>query len=310
MKNLILLIIFLCTASFAQAQYEAAFNHYHVSPILINPSVAGFQDVHQLQMNLRNHWTGFPNNPKTYAVSYNGPIGKTLGLGVGILSESIAQITRYRFQLNYAFRYEIKDVKFAAGFSTEFQNLRIANSVLDNRLTDAGDILILDAVETNSYFDASVGLYARIKDATFIGITLPNLIRAKLDDIAGAQEQTSSQYLIFHIGNEFDLETYNVKIEPSLLIRRIRDVPLQIDFNVIGKFLDDRFNAGLSYHAGAGGAVSVLLGTKVSTINIFYSYQVSFQQSQQYHSGSHEITVAFGFGEKEQRFNRNSNYRN
>lgn len=312
MKNFILLIAFLATAWTASAQYEAVFSHYHINPILVNPSLAGFNDAHRLQLNLRNQWTGFTNAPTTYAVSYNGPIGKTLGLGVGVLSESIAQITRYRFQLNYAFRYQIQDVKIAAGFSTEFQKFQLANSVTDNRLYEDGDFKITDVVDGRNVFDASVGIYARIKDATFIGLAIPNLVSERLTQIAGSPTIDNSRQFIFNVGHEFNLETYNVKIEPSLMVRKIQNVPILIDFNLIGKFLDDRFNAGLTYRTGPGDAIAILLGTKVSNINVFYSYEVFFGGFQRYNSGTHEVTVAFDFGgEKAERFDRgNNNYRN
>ncbi|MFK7937101.1 MAG: type IX secretion system membrane protein PorP/SprF [Saprospiraceae bacterium] len=312
MKNIILLIAFLATAFSASAQYEAVFSHYNVSPILVNPSFAGYEESHRLQLNLRNQWTGFTNAPTTYAVSYNGPIGKTLGLGVGVLSESIANITRYRFQLNYAFRYEIQDVKVAAGFSTEFQKFQLANSILENRLYQPGDFAITDAVDGRDVFDASVGVYARIKDATFIGFAIPNLISERLADIGGLPTANDGRQFIFNFGHEFDLEAYNVKIEPSLMVRKVQNVPILIDFNLIGKFLDERLHAGLTYRAGTGGAVGIMLGTQVSNINIFYSYEVFFGAFQQFNSGTHEVTVAFDFGgNKETRFDRNTNnYRN
>lgn len=310
MKNILLLVAFLATTLTVSAQYEAVFSHYNVSPILVNPSFAGYDESHRLQLNLRNQWTGFTNAPTTYAVSYNGPIGKTLGLGVGVLSESIANITRYRFQLNYAFRYTIKDVKLAAGFSTEFQKFQLANSVLNNRLYEPGDFAITDAIDGRDIFDASVGIYARIKDATFIGFAIPNLISERLADIGGTPTNDGRQF-IFNFGHEFNLETYNVKIEPSLMVRKIQNVPILIDFNLIGKFLDERLHAGLTYRAGTGGAVGIMLGTQVSNINIFYSYEVFFGQFQQFNSGTHEVTVAFDFGGEKNKnntsFNRDAN---
>ncbi|MEL7022039.1 MAG: type IX secretion system membrane protein PorP/SprF, partial [Bacteroidota bacterium] len=75
MKNIILLFLFLATTFTVSAQYEAVYSHYNVSPVLINPSLAGYKESHRLQLNLRNQWTSFPGAPTTYAVSYNGPIG-------------------------------------------------------------------------------------------------------------------------------------------------------------------------------------------------------------------------------------------
>lgn len=312
MKNFLLLIALFCSISFAQAQYEAVFGHYVINPILINPSVAGFNSTQNIQMNVRNQWTGFPNSPKTYAVSYNGPIGKTLGIGVGVLSETIAQLTRVRFQLNYAFRYNIKGVDFAAGFSTEFLSQRIPNSVMDNRLYQPGDFVIEDAVEGTRFFDASLGAYGKFPNGSFLGMTFTNLVAARLDDIGGTTSEGGSffQYVILNAGHEFDLDDYNFKLEPSMMLSKIRNVPFRVDFNVIAKFLDDALNAGLSYKAGSGGALGILLGTKVSAIRVFYSYDVFFGKFQSFNGGTHELTVGFNFEKRKKRFDRNENYRN
>ncbi|MEZ4932661.1 MAG: type IX secretion system membrane protein PorP/SprF [Saprospiraceae bacterium] len=44
-----------------------------LNPILVNPAVAGFDDMHKLQMNIRNQWTGFPESPKSYHIGYTWP---------------------------------------------------------------------------------------------------------------------------------------------------------------------------------------------------------------------------------------------
>lgn len=103
---------------------------YHISPVLINPAAAGFDDSHNLHLNLRAQWTGFPDAPKTYTAYYNGPIGKSFGLGVGLLSETAAQLTRLKAQLNFAFKFNIQETaKLSAGFFTEFQQMTVDNAI-------------------------------------------------------------------------------------------------------------------------------------------------------------------------------------
>ena len=130
MKNIFILIasLFVINAATAQEQ-SAVFSHYFLNPILVNPAVAGFDDMHKLQMNIRSQWTGFPESPKSHHIGYNGPIGKTLGIGLGLMSENLGNRSNLRFQMNYAFRYSFKNVKFGAGFSTEFHTLKVAESV-------------------------------------------------------------------------------------------------------------------------------------------------------------------------------------
>ncbi len=306
MKKFFLLFIILVISKTAFSQEQAAvFSHYHISPILVSPAVAGFDENHQIQMNIRSQWTGFPGAPKSYGIGYNGPIGKTLGVGVGLMSESLGNQNRYRLQLNYALRVAFKDVKLAAGFSTEFHTVRLAESVLSNPLYEAGDVIVEDAVDGNRLFDAALGFWAGFKEKTYLGITFQNLIIAKIGEIeSGEPEGSFFGYPIVNFGHEFEVEQYNFKIEPSIMLQRVKDKAFQADFNVKGSFIDDKLIAGVSYRAGLGGAVGLLLGTNVDVFRLYYSYDVSFQNVQQYNGGTHEVTIAFSFDGGKKRFDR------
>ena len=146
-------------------------------------------------------------------------------------------------------------------------------------------------------FDASLGAFATYKDKTYAGLTFANLVRARLDDIVSDDNsQSFFQYYTFLFGHEFDIIDLGFTLEPSLMIRQIRNAPFQIDFNVKAGFLDDQLVAGLSYRSL--GSLGILLGTKLDSFNLFYSYDVSFQRFQQFNMGSHEVTVAFQLKKK------------
>ncbi len=306
MKKLFLLIIsiFIFKAVHSQEQ-SAVFSHYHINPILISPAYAGFAEDHRIHMNIRNQWTGFTEAPKSYGIGYNGPIGKTLGLGLGLMSETLGNLSNVRLQLNYAFRYQIKDVKFAAGFSTEFLTRKLSQSVLESPLYEHGDLVIEDAVEGNKLFDASLGLYSTFKDKTFVGLTFSNLVVARIGDIeSGGTDGSLFRYVMFNFGHEFDIEQYNFKLRPSMLIQHIKNKPFQADFNLVGSFVGDKLIAGASYRAGLGGAVGLLLGTNIDVFKLYYSYDLTFQSVQKYNGGTHEVTIAFDFDGGKKKFDR------
>ena len=306
MKNIILLIISLFIIQTAQGQEQAAvFTHYFLNPILVNPAVAGFDDMHKLQMNMRNQWTGFPESPKSYHIGYNGPIGKTLGVGVGLMSENLGNRSNLRFQMNYAFRYEWENVKFGAGFSTEFHTIKVAESVLDNPFYQSGDPIVEDAVEGNKVFDAALGFWTKFYDNTYLGLSFQNLVVTRIGEIeSGEAEGSFFKFVTLNFGHTFDIEEYNFKLTPSVMVQRIQDTPFRADFNIMGSFIGDKLITGVSYRAGLGGAVGLLLGTNVDVFRIYYSYDVSFQNVQQYNGGTHEVTVAFDFDGGRKRFDR------
>lgn len=322
MKKLILFISGLFFFGQLMAQEQAAvFNHYHVTPILINPAHAGFTGQHALQMNIRSQWTGFPDSPKSYHLAYNGPIGKTLGVGLGLMSETLGNMTHLRFQMNYAFRYQISDnFKLSTGFSADFHTLRIADSVVDNPLYQEGDPVAEQAIDGNRVFDASLGFYGQIYEKTHIGIAFHNLVVTRIGEIEnGDSEGAFLRYPILFFGHEFDVEPYNFKLQPSIMFQRIYNKDIQVDFNLKGSFIDDKLIAGVTYRTGLGDIVGIMLGTKIDfspsdnprakgdAFQIFYSYDVGFQKIQEYQGGTHEVSVLFNFGSGKKRYDRSSN---
>ncbi|MEZ5041747.1 MAG: PorP/SprF family type IX secretion system membrane protein [Saprospiraceae bacterium] len=308
MKKITLLLSFLVFTTALVAQYEAIFNHYNLSNgsrNLINPAAAGFDAVSQLQFNLRAQWTGFEDAPKTYGALFNAPIGKAFGLGLGIYSEQAAQLANLRIFLNYAFRFQLsEDFKVSAGFSTEFQQMTLNSDVLNKPLLQLGDDLVDEFLSGKGIFDAAIGFYGTFRENTFGGLSLNNLVRNKLDEMVASPQQSTSifQYYTFILGHKFDLYDLNFSLEPSLAIRQIFSTPASmVDINLKAGFLEDQLIAGLSYRTGTSiAALGILLGTKLSGFNLYYSYDVSFARFQDYSVGSHEVTVAFIFEGKDQ----------
>jgi type IX secretion system PorP/SprF family membrane protein len=306
MKKLILLLgLVSVLQTLVHAQDEALFMHYNISPILINPAAAGFDETYNLQFNARMQWTGFEDAPKTFAARYNGPLGRTFGLGVGVFSETAAQMSRSKLQLDYAFRYPVNDDwKLAFGFFTEFQQMRIDGDITDSPFYDPADALLEDLLNGKGQFDAALGIYGTFRENTYGGLTFNNLVSSRLSEIAGVGASESFfSYYTFNLGHRFELTQQKVSLEPSILLRQIRNAPFQMDLNLKAGFLDEQLIAGLSYRAGLG-AMGILLGTRLTNFNLYYSYDVSFQRFQKYNTGSHEITVALKFKKRTKKNNQ------
>lgn len=298
MKKLILLAILIAAVGRLSAQDQAIFSHYNISPILINPAAAGFGGQHQALFNARMQWVGFPGAPKTFMAQYNGPLSRSFGIGLGVLTESASEIQRLRAQLNYAFRFQIQeDWQFSAGFSTELHQIRLNNDIAEGSFFDLGDRIINANMDGARFLDAAVGLYGTFRENTFGGLAFTNLVRSRLDDVGSNDKRESFlNYYTFFLGHRFEVEDLKFTLEPSFLIRQIRDVPFQMDINLKAGFLDDQLLAGISYRSL--GVLGVMLGTQVAPFNLYYSYDVSFQRFQQFNGGAHEVTVALNFNSK------------
>lgn len=305
MKKLILLAILVWAGMTSlRAQDQAIFSHYNINPILINPAAAGFGGQHQALFNARLQWVGFEDAPQTFMAQYNGPLGRAFGIGVGVLTERAAQLQRLRAQLNYAFRFQIQDDwDLAAGFATELHQIRLNGSTVGGAFFDLGDRIINANMDGVRFLDASVGLFGTFRENTFGGFALTNLVRTRLDGIVNTDEKESFlNYYIFYLGHRFEVEDLKFNVEPSIMVRQIRDTPFQMDINFKAGFLDDQLLAGVSYRSL--GVLGVMLGTQVSAFNLYYTYDVSFQRFQQYNGGAHEVTVALNFKNKYHRERR------
>ncbi len=308
MKKALFTFIFGLSVAAAFAQEPAVYSQYHIFPVLTNPGYTGFQDKHEFILNARRTWSGFPGAPATYTFMYNGPVGDKLALGGGLFSEKAGNVNTLRLQLNYAFRFRIEKARIGLGLSTEFLRRNANGSLLEpTPVLDPNDEVLESAVEGQKFFDASIGAYVMYDNRFFAGLSLPNTIRARLDEIPtsnGGSTNTDKnslfQFYIFQMGYVIDVPAQNFKIIPSLALRNVRDVPYQIDFNVQGRFLDDKLIAGLTFRPQSSNSmVTCLIGTKYKAAQIYYSYDVSFGDFQQYNGGSHELSIAFALDRKQ-----------
>jgi type IX secretion system PorP/SprF family membrane protein len=283
------------------AQEQAIYNHYPVLPVYMNPAATAFNNKHQLIGNARTSWTGFPGQPKAFTLMYNGPVGDKLALGGGLFSERLGDLRTTRVSVNYAFRFQLNKARIGLGLSTEFLNRKLDNDLLGNALVDPGDLIVEQMAEGQSIFDATMGAYMVYDERFILGFTLPNAIRARLDDVptvGNSEESNQFKHFTFQLGYVADLQAYNCKITPTLTMRQFRDTPSQLDLNVTARFLDDRFIAGITYRPSYKGTAMFLIGSKYQQFEAYYSYDVAFSNFQSYSGGSHELTLAYNIPRK------------
>lgn len=296
MKKYLQLLAFTCLCVWGvSAQDEAIFNHYIQTPVIVNPAAAGFNNEYQAQVNARASWAGFDDAPKTAAIRVNSPIGDRFGLAGTIFSESAAQQNRLKGQLDVAIRFPIgKQIKgvspatLAFGFFTQFERISIDNSILNNPLIDQGDEVLMGYIDGENFFDAGIGVFGTLYENTFGGITINNLVSNRLNNISGGTAESNFNYTLL-LGHTFHLGDADVKLTPSVMLRDIQDAPQLIDFNLQAAFLDEQLLTGLSYRNLR--ALGLLLGTRLQSFRVYYSYDLSFADFQSYSNGSHEITL-------------------
>lgn len=310
MKNwtLLLGLLFAASVGFAQSAFDqTVFMHYTLNPVLINPAAAGHAGIHQVYGNFRSQWTGFPGSPNSYGINYNGPIGETIGIGAWLTAEEIGSLQRNSIRFNFSNRFELgNEWALAAGFTAEFQNERLNNAVGSSTLVDLTDDLVMQGMDGTSLFDATLGFHATHANKSYIGLSFPNLILARLGEIESSEPRGGFfSYYIVTAGTRFEVSSGNVILEPVVMFQDLERAPFRLDANLLAHFLEGKLTTGVSYRVGRGGSLGLLLGTKIEeTFSVYYSYDVGFQRFQQYNSGGHEITLGFEFGPRGDRYDR------
>lgn len=301
MKKLCIALPFLLGSSVLFAQNEAVVSHYQVAPVLVNPAYAGFKGTNQVFFHARSQWSSFPDAPKSVGVQYQGAFGNSFGLGVGITSQSAARLNEMKLRLNYAFRFKVQEtVKLAIGFSTEYQQMRLGSSILSQPIYDYDNILN-DVADGRQVFDASLGIFSTFNENTFVGLSFANLISARLNDIVTNNTESSFlRYYLIYAGHRFYLNGGVASVEPSIMLRQLKDSPFQADINLKLGFLNDRVIGGLSYRSLK--SLGFLLGSEIAnSFRVFYSYDMTLQDIQQFSSGTHELTLGIGLNSPDKR---------
>ncbi|MEM8906443.1 MAG: PorP/SprF family type IX secretion system membrane protein [Bacteroidota bacterium] len=310
MKKLTLIILTAFIANYTFGQEEAIYSHVFINTALINPATVGIdRDHHNVFMNVRTAFTSFPETPRTYALSYNGAFGKQVGLGAMLFSENVADINQFRMQLSYSMGFQVEDLALRAGLSLEYNTTDLNNATITGDFYETGDEVIERAMEGEDIFDTSLGLHATYKNVIHFGYTAPNLIRTVLDDIEGLDEGGNFKYYIFHAGGDFDLKDYKIRLRPSVVYKKVRNVDPHVNVNLVASFLKEQLITGLTFRSGTGSTLGFILGTKYNTVQFVYSYDVYMDDFQQYNGGSHEITVGFAFNRNNGKFDRSKKYR-
>ena len=303
MKKLILYMLMLTAAVRLSAQDESANSQYLVNPYFVNPGAAGMNGLHNFHGSYRTALTTLPNNPTTYYVSYDGLIGKRVGMGAMLMNDKVASLNKYKMQMSYAYNWVASEgLKMGIGLNAEFHQLNLDKKAGDNSFQQPGDPAILAALDGAQYFDATAGIYGVYKDKLSFGVSVPNLIRARLNKNTDAEESafaTAFQYFTANVGYRFDVKDYDFAVEPSVMVRKSYGSSVITDLNVKTYFLKNTLMAGGTLRViDRETLVGLLLGAKFGALSLYYNYDVSFQQTQRYHSGAHEFSVGFEFAGK------------
>jgi type IX secretion system PorP/SprF family membrane protein len=292
MKNLIF-ILFLVIDSVLQAQQDPLFTQYTYNKLAINPAYAGSSGRFSMDIISRFQWTGIQGAPRTYSFNVQAPLrNQHIGIGFYAYSDKVGPSVDYGAMAAFAYRIIFPATKLCFGLQAGFKYMDIDWTLLDPK--DAGDILLTNQVSNRAVPDVDFGIYYYGK-MFYTGLSAKHLLQNQIVvSSAAPDDKTSFTKLLrnyyFITGGAVPMAE-NLEFMPSILVKYIRNAPLQADVNasfLIFKVL----TLGAAYRSEQ--ALGLLVGINIGKgFTAGYSYDVWFNSLRTYNAGSHEIRIGY-----------------
>jgi len=300
--TLIPLLFLMWDTDVVMGQQEPNFSQYMFYGLIQNPAVAGNDNAVSITAANRMQWTGFGNEngekvaPTTYFVAADMPI-RVLKGGVGLVisQDALGHEQTTAVKIGYAHQRNMGFGKLGIGAQIEFNNRNIDFS----KLNPAGDDPILNqlAEESDMLIDFSLGLFYRVPESYYFGISGLHLVQTKgkpLMETSGASLRMKlDRTFIITGGYEINFpRNPDYQFVPSAIIQSNLST-IRLDVNALLKY-KEVFWGGLGYRLGE--SVIVLLGVQYKDFRIGYSYDINVNKlALPFFGGSHEIMLNYRF---------------
>lgn len=282
------------TALISYAQSEPMYSQYMFNTLNVNPAYAGARGGTSVTGLFRNQWVGMKGAPQTAVVSADFLArGGRVGLGLQLMDDQIGVERTTGVMANYSFRIPVSDNGvLSLGLRGGIINYRA--NFLELTTFQPGDPVFMQNV--NGVLPAAgAGVYYA-SDRFYAGLSAPSILATKLT--TGRQADVSGQtlknlHLFYMMGGVIDLSE-QVKLKPSMLIKRVNAAPVQFDFNA-NVWLMDRIGIGASYRTGDA-LVGMLEWQVNDKFRFGYAYDYNTSDLRNYNQGTHELMIRYEIG--------------
>jgi type IX secretion system PorP/SprF family membrane protein len=317
-------LAFICLTGNSYAQQVPMYSQYIMNGFLINPSFAGRDGYTTVNLTVREQWTGLPQAPSTYALSFQTRIlnnsyisksttvkkrlvrptkGGRVGTGGYVFTDKNGIMRRTGIQAAYAYH-----IPLSKSILEEQKDLAFGLALIAYQYTINTDGLIYDQNDPflNNY-DRSVFItdfnfgvsYATPK--YYAGFSMTNMLRGSVV-FGGSSENRNSELGHYFLtgGIKFQLSPDWV-LEPSAFIKSsdLFFKAIQLDLTSRIYYKDDYW-AGLSWRTND--ALIGLIGFAYNRFYFAYAYDFTLTDIRRQSSGSHELTLAVKFGTGARRY--------
>jgi type IX secretion system PorP/SprF family membrane protein len=279
------------------------------NPFFIYLAVAGTDNGFKVRMDNRFQWIGFDDAPITNQLSAYGPHKtRNIGYGGNISYDATGPTSTFKMNGAFATNFAINlDIRVSLAL-----NLGLIQYRADGTQFEFFDLYedpkAPNTVMSSFQPDAGAGLYVYHYD-WYVGLSAQQLFNNNVKFVKGEDSKRNRLKTHFYglAGYKFYSSDKHWVIEPTILLRKVVAVPVQMDLT--GKVVfREQFWGGLNFRNTfeSFNDVSVLLGyIHERRIHIGIAYDYSFAKIRSWTSGTVELVVGYNFDIHPSRIGRN-----
>jgi type IX secretion system PorP/SprF family membrane protein len=328
MHKIVISVITVLYFAQTSAQQQPHYTQYVLNQYILNPALTGIENYTDIKLSHRHQWVGLDGAPVTTYLTVHTPLGKKdyrttatsasvpgenprgknywedysaaephHGIGLQVINDRTGPLNQLSAYATYAYHIGISArTSIAVGFGAGVKQLSLHadklqfNTPVDPAVYGTG---VLNTLRP----DFMAGIYVYSADY-FMGVSAQQIIPQKVsysNNAVTTDEGKLVPHLFATAGYRF-LAGEDFNVIPSVMVKYLQPLPLQVDLNVKLQYLDLAWVGG-SYRTGDGFAA--MLGLNVSNnINIGYSYDYTTTRLNTVSNGTHEILIGYIIGNK------------
>ncbi|MES2430602.1 MAG: type IX secretion system membrane protein PorP/SprF [Bacteroidota bacterium] len=311
------------------AQQKPHYTQYILNNYILNPALSGIENYTDVKISHRHQWVGIQDAPVTTYFTIHGALGKqdyktnatTLfevdgenplgkeywdgytasaphhGIGLQVINDKAGPFTNFSAMGTYAYHIGINaKTNLSAGIGIGISKLSLDPNKLFWGPDNPVDPSVYGSNEIGAArADLNAGLWL-YSDKYFAGFAANQLMPHKIDFSDGTATLTKGK-LVPHFfataGYRFLLNE-DVNMIPSIMVKKIAPLPVQVDLNAKVQF-KNTFWLGGSYRSIYGFAAMAGMNV-MNRFTLSYSYDYSTTAIHTVSNGTHEVLVGFILG--------------
>ncbi len=289
------------------SQQNTLITQYMFSNMAFNPAYAGNGAGICIHGLIREQYLGYKDedgnkvSPETFLLTVDSPI-RILHGGVGgsISQDKIGFFSTLSVKVGYAYKASLGTGDLSIGLQLGFVNLKTDFSKF--KPIDSDDELINGkGSESDMMFDLSAGLFYKIQDKFWVGLSGDQLLQSKGKNT----NYQLKRHFYLASGYQWVIPNHPAfELQPSLLLMYDGAV---FQFNLSALvWYNSKFYGGLAYRFQD--AVSILAGLTIKSFRVGLAYDINTSKLSKYNSGSIEVMLGYCFKIDTDKFRKS--YRN